>query len=551
MSYQGETQNLKRHGRGTYHYSNPYFKYVGEWAEGKKHGRGKLLFRNGEDGHYEGDFVQGEIEGQGVRVYANGSRYEGHFVKGERDGVGCFDDAVKKERFTGHWRANKRHGHGRNEYADGSVYEGAWVDHVRCGHGVQRRDRTLYEGEWVDDTPHGQGRLLDAMTGIELTGAFEHGAFTEEPRSLELVAPRPGEAASTLATWIETHPAEIMHSARDLSNAPEGDSPAPVTPLPLPESPTSQRTPPPPLDPRALELPANCVPEHPRPPLLFFTEPGRTLPLLEACVCTAPGVPATCESGRVVACGAWFLPGTEIAPPALPEEPRPNDAAAEEPRSARSARSARGGRDKEKDKEKEKEQKEKDEGRQRVPSRRRNRGSGRDRDAPSSGRESPAKKGGGSGRARVGSVKKKREEPPPPPPPPEEEETSPLRSPPRPFPVAFESASFIPAYVVAERTRRGAVAFANLRFPSGAPRGTYVLLFSDATSGAVPLPPTHAFIRVVHPGTLEESAEAWHAEALAYVEQRRAEEAERQRQAELTAQQAQQATTRKKGGKAR
>mgnify|MGYP001810716255 CR=1 FL=1 len=56
-----------RNGYGTYIYENSFFRYEGEWLNGVKHGRGILRMNDGS--YYEGQFYNGEIEGDGRFVY--------------------------------------------------------------------------------------------------------------------------------------------------------------------------------------------------------------------------------------------------------------------------------------------------------------------------------------------------------------------------------------------------------------------------------------------------------------------------------------------------
>ena len=46
-SYQGETKNGKRHGRGVYLYPNGDM-YDGEWRKSRKYGRGVYMYANGQ-----------------------------------------------------------------------------------------------------------------------------------------------------------------------------------------------------------------------------------------------------------------------------------------------------------------------------------------------------------------------------------------------------------------------------------------------------------------------------------------------------------------------
>ena len=64
----------------------------------------------GDGSYYEGQFVNGEIEGTGKRFWASsGNNFEGHFSRGEISGKGVM------------------------KYGDGSEYEGSWEDNKREG----------------------------------------------------------------------------------------------------------------------------------------------------------------------------------------------------------------------------------------------------------------------------------------------------------------------------------------------------------------------------------------------------------------------------------
>ena len=87
--------------------------YTGEFKDGKENGHGVLLqdtfdgeFR-GDPDRYEGEFVNGYLEGHGTCQYANGDFYEGEFHK------------------------NRRHGHGIHTFANGPTIECEWdYDHM-------------------------------------------------------------------------------------------------------------------------------------------------------------------------------------------------------------------------------------------------------------------------------------------------------------------------------------------------------------------------------------------------------------------------------------
>nr|XP_055162807.1 MORN repeat-containing protein 1 isoform X2 [Nyctereutes procyonoides] len=150
-----------RDGYGVYVYPNSFFRYEGEWKGGKKHGWGKLLFKDGS--YYEGEFVDGEITGEGCRLWASsGNTYSGQFVLGEPQGHG-----IMKYKAGGHYEGELSHGaregHGHLVDPDGQAYWGSFHDNRRHGQGhmvFQNGDK--YEGNWVQDRRQGHGVLCRA-----------------------------------------------------------------------------------------------------------------------------------------------------------------------------------------------------------------------------------------------------------------------------------------------------------------------------------------------------------------------------------------------------
>uniref|UniRef100_A0A8C6RY50 MORN repeat containing 1 n=1 Tax=Nannospalax galili TaxID=1026970 RepID=A0A8C6RY50_NANGA len=100
-----------RDGYGVYVYPNSFFRYEGEWKGGKKHGHGKLLFKDG--GYYEGEFVDGEITGEGYQHWA----WSGQGFLEDQDG----------QVYQGSFHGNKKHGHGQMFFKNGDKYDGDWV----------------------------------------------------------------------------------------------------------------------------------------------------------------------------------------------------------------------------------------------------------------------------------------------------------------------------------------------------------------------------------------------------------------------------------------
>ncbi|XP_061115104.1 MORN repeat-containing protein 1-like [Conger conger] len=195
--YSGQVKNLVRDGFGVYVYPNGFFRYEGEWKMGKKHGRGKLLMKDGS--FYEGEFVKGEIEGNGLRYWAHsgdsysgqfkhgelhgsgvmrsagGKKFEGEYCYGIREGHGCFLD-MEGHTYEGSFHENQKHGEGIMNYRNGDQYEGDWLLDQRQGHGVMRfEDGSIYEGQWRNNLFNGQGTMIHC-SGVVLEGLWINGS---------------------------------------------------------------------------------------------------------------------------------------------------------------------------------------------------------------------------------------------------------------------------------------------------------------------------------------------------------------------------------------
>merc|ERR1711968_274989 len=87
--------------------------------------KGKKVFANGDV--YEGELVDGVMDGKGTYKYHEGAIYIGQLKKGMRDGYGEYQ-SVNGERYIGYFRRNKRHGQGTKFHLDGRVDYGEWLN---------------------------------------------------------------------------------------------------------------------------------------------------------------------------------------------------------------------------------------------------------------------------------------------------------------------------------------------------------------------------------------------------------------------------------------
>jgi len=104
-------------------------------------------------GRFEGEFVDGRRDGEGVLILPGGSRYEGHFAAGSIDGQGRFV-WMDGDSYSGSFHDGLESGHGVYICHDGRVYEGEFVKDRLWGHGVLRRpDGTTVEGDFAPPRP--------------------------------------------------------------------------------------------------------------------------------------------------------------------------------------------------------------------------------------------------------------------------------------------------------------------------------------------------------------------------------------------------------------
>ena len=86
--YEGEFLNGERNGQGKFTWNNGS-KYIGGWLNGKQHGQGTETQTNGET--FEGEWLNGKLHGQATYTWDNGnSKYIGGWFNGEQHGQGIY-----------------------------------------------------------------------------------------------------------------------------------------------------------------------------------------------------------------------------------------------------------------------------------------------------------------------------------------------------------------------------------------------------------------------------------------------------------------------------
>lgn len=113
--YWGYINELRQpNGKGTMKYSDGK-EYIGYWVGGIQQGQGKMIYDNGV---YEGEWQNGKRNGKGTYTWNDGKKYEGSYENDVRNGKGVFSGWVDLTNgYSGTY-----YGESKNDKFDGSGY---------------------------------------------------------------------------------------------------------------------------------------------------------------------------------------------------------------------------------------------------------------------------------------------------------------------------------------------------------------------------------------------------------------------------------------------
>lgn len=126
---------------------------------------------------FVGDFVEGEINGEGVKTYEDGTVYTGSWQAGERHGKGKCTYGKRNYRelyYNGSWCLGVRSGSGELGLKNGNVVTGNFVEnqpHGQCE--IKFKDGGSYSGNLNKGVPEGEGKLT--KNGFVYKGTFVAG----------------------------------------------------------------------------------------------------------------------------------------------------------------------------------------------------------------------------------------------------------------------------------------------------------------------------------------------------------------------------------------
>jgi len=167
--YEGELINGMLNGRGKLTWRNGD-SYVGEFRDGLMHGRGKYVFVN--SAVYEGGYADGLENGKGHIAYSSGDVYRGYFKNGKFHGKGKYTDHSGGV-YEGDFSVDEFTGEGKITLANGEIYTGEIKKWKMHGKGVYKTDDVTYSGQFFEGEMQGPGEIRYRKGGFykgQITG---------------------------------------------------------------------------------------------------------------------------------------------------------------------------------------------------------------------------------------------------------------------------------------------------------------------------------------------------------------------------------------------
>ncbi|XP_071250275.1 radial spoke head 10 homolog B isoform X4 [Salvelinus alpinus] len=200
--YEGEKYLEQFHGEGVAYFQGGHV-YKGMFSVGVMHGHGLYTWADGvkyegtiyynqeATSWYEGELVNNNREGWGVRCYPSGNLYEGQWRNNVRHGEGRMRWLPLGQQYSGIWENGVQHGQGTHtwflrrvtgsQYPLRNEYTGDFVQGLRHGQGsFYYASGALYKGEWKDNKKHGQGKFI-FKNGRIFEGEFVDDHMAEFP----------------------------------------------------------------------------------------------------------------------------------------------------------------------------------------------------------------------------------------------------------------------------------------------------------------------------------------------------------------------------------
>jgi hypothetical protein len=167
--------------------------FEGNWINGKLNGPGVMALPNGIK--YVGEFKDDAMHGYGVVYLANGNVAQAGIFENNKLNTtlseSAVNDALQKNKNESTSTASNgctgdcQNGKGKKVDADGNTFEGTWKNGELDGKGVMAMPNGVkYVGEFKNGAMHGYGAVYTASGTVAQSGVFENNALkTSKPES--------------------------------------------------------------------------------------------------------------------------------------------------------------------------------------------------------------------------------------------------------------------------------------------------------------------------------------------------------------------------------
>jgi antitoxin component YwqK of YwqJK toxin-antitoxin module len=155
--FEGDFVHGRLEGNGVFQVPG-MLRYEGQWKNSRFDGTGKL-YTKGKQLNYEGGFLKGLKDGTGKLYDMYGSLfYEGQFAHDQMEGAGTFYGPTGNPAYIGEVKEGMQEGQGKLFYDNGNIY---------------------YEGAFVSGKQEGIGKSYDMDGKVQYEGLFHNGKAAE------------------------------------------------------------------------------------------------------------------------------------------------------------------------------------------------------------------------------------------------------------------------------------------------------------------------------------------------------------------------------------
>ena len=162
IRYEGEFLDGKIEGNGKYYYENGSICYVGQFKNGLKHGKGILYFNKYNIKFESSDFELGD-NGKGNNCFENNIYCITLFCRSNNNTTKknevkhCIKEKIKYE---GEFMNDKFEGNGKEYFEDGGYYIGEFKNDFKNGKGIEydKDGNIIYDGDYINNKQEGKGK---------------------------------------------------------------------------------------------------------------------------------------------------------------------------------------------------------------------------------------------------------------------------------------------------------------------------------------------------------------------------------------------------------